>query len=134
MPYNLGNSVSSTSSMGLGSLIWIIITVIVALVGCFVVYFMFVANKKFTTKNKFVNWLIDFLRFDKILIEAIIKIAYIFTTIFITLGSFVLIPTNFFGFLFALIGGNIINRVIYEASIIGIMLWKNTTEIKNKLK
>ena len=84
--------------MGLGSLIWIIVSVIIALIGCFLVYFMFVANNNFKTKNKFVSWLVDFLRFDKMLIETILKICYIFVAIFVTLGSFALTPANFFSF------------------------------------
>ena len=122
------------AGMGLGSLIWIIVSVIIALIGCFVVYFMFVANNNFKTKNKFVSWLVDFLRFDKMLIETILKICYIFVAIFVTLGSFALIPVNFFSFLGVLIGGNILARVLYEAGLIKIMIWKNTTEIKKNLK
>ena len=120
--------------MGLGSLIWIIVSVIIALIGCFVIYFMFVANNNFKTKNKFVSWLVDFLRFDKMLIETILKICYIFVAIFVTLGSFALIPANFFSFLGMLIGGNILARVLYEAALIKVMIWKNTTEIKKNLK
>ena len=130
----VGTAATTASSMGLGSLIWIIVSVIVALVGCFVVYFLIVANPKFKSTNKFVNWLIDFLRFDKMLIESILKIAYIFAAIFITLGSFALIPVNFFSFLGMLICGNIVARVAYEAALIKVMIWKNTTEIKKNLK
>ncbi len=125
---------SVSVGMGLGSLIWIIVSVIIALIGCFVIYFVFVENKKFQTKNKFVAWLVDFLRFDKMLIESILKIAYIFMAILITLGSFALIPANFFSFLGVLIIGNIVARVIYEAALIKVMIWKNTTEIKKNLK
>ena len=124
----------NTAGWGLGSLIWIIITFIVAIAGCFVVYFLIVANKKFKSNNKFVNWLVDFLRFDKMLIEDILKIAYIFVAILVTLGSLVLIPKNVFSFLGMLVFGNIIIRVVYEAALIKIMIWKNTTEIKQKLK
>ena len=134
MSYNLGFETTAAASAGLGSLIWTIVSVIVALVGCFVIYFLFVANKDFKSNNKFVLWLIDFLRFDKMLIETILKIAYIFIAIFITLGSFALIPVNFFSFLGALIGGNILARVIYEAVLINVMIWKNTTDIKKNLK
>ena len=125
---------SVSVGMGLGSLIWIIVSVIIALIGCFVIYFVFVENKKFQTKNKFVAWLVDFLRFDKMLIESILKIAYIFMAILITLGSFALIPANFFSFLGMLIIGNIVARVIYEAALIKVMIWKNTNEIKKNLK
>lgn len=135
MGYNGGFETPSINvGMGLGSLIWIIVSVIIALIGCFLVYFMFVANNNFKTKNKFVSWLVDFLRFDKMLIETILKICYIFVAIFVTLGSFALIPVNFFSFLGMLIGGNILARVLYEAALIKVMIWKNTTEIKKNLK
>ena len=86
------------------------------------------------TKNKFLIWLKSFLSFDKMLIETILKIAYIFAAIFTTLASFSLIATNFLSFLIVLIGGNIATRVVYEAILIKVMIWKNTTEIKNKIK
>ena len=133
MNYNFGTPTISTG-MGLGSLIWIIVSVILALVGCFVVYFLLVNNNKFKSDNKFLTWLVDFLRFDKMLIETILKIAYIFAALFITLSSFALIPANFFSFLGMLVVGNIVARVIYEAALIKVMIWKNTTEIKKNLK
>ena len=134
MNYDFGTPTVASPSIGLGSLIWIIVSVILALVGCFVVYFLIVNNKNFKSDNKFLTWLVDFLRFDKMLIETILKIAYIFAAIFITLVSFALIPVNFFSFLCMLVVGNIIARVIYEAGLIKIMIWKNTTEIKKNLK
>ena len=68
------------------------------------------------------------------LIETILKITYIFVALLITLGSFALIGTSFLSFLLVLIFGNIGARVIYEASLIVIMIWKNTTEIKKNTK
>jgi len=118
---------------GLGSVIWTIVALIISAIGCFVVYFLFV-KKNIKSKNKFLLWLKDFLSFDKMLIEVILKIAYIFTALFITLGSFALIGTSFLSFLIVLIAGNIGARVIYEGILITVMLWKNTTEIKNSLK
>ena len=134
MNYNWDFQTTATPGMGLGSLIWVIVSIILALVGCFVVYFLFVNNNNFKSNNKFLTWLIDFLRFDKMLIETILKIAYIFAAIFITLVSFVLIPVNFFSFLCLLTVGNIVARVLYEAALIKVMIWKNTTEIKKNLK
>ena len=131
--YGLGYGYSSTPSMGMASMVWLIVSLIVAVIGCFVVYFLFV-KKDVKTKNKFLIWLKSFLSFDKMLIETILKIAYIFAAIFITLGSFALIGTSFLGFLIMLIGGNIVTRVMYEALLIKVMIWKNTTEIKNKIK
>ena len=68
------------------------------------------------------------------LIETILKITYIFVALFLTLGSFALIGTSFLAFLGMLIFGNIIARVIYEAALVRLMIWKNTTEIKKELK
>lgn len=135
--YNDYNTLSAPAvsgpNMGLGSLIWIIISLIVALVGCFVVYFLFV-KKDNKLSNKFLAWLRKFLSFDTMLIETILKIAYLFAVIFLTLGSFALIGSSFVAFLSVLIGGNLLTRVIYELSLIKIMIWKNTTEIKRNLK
>ncbi len=122
-----------TIGAGLGSVVWTIVALIISAIGCFVVYFLFV-KKNIKSKNKFLLWLKDFLSFDKMLIEVILKIAYIFTALFITLGSFALIGTSFLSFLITLIAGNIIARVVYEGILITVMLWKNTTEIKNSLK
>ena len=136
--YNLGSTPSygnsglgSMSGMGLGALIWTIITLVVSVVGCFLVYFLFV-KKDVKTKSKFLLWLKDFLSFDIMLIEPILKIAYIFAALFITLGSFALIGTSFLSFLACLIGGNILARVGYEAALIIVMIWKNTSELRKK--
>ena len=128
-------SYSSTPAVSLsgGEAIWTLVSFIVALIGCFVVYFVFVAKKE-EPKQKFLAWMKSFLSFDKMLIEVIIKIAYIFAALFITLFSFALIGTSFLLFLLVLVFGNLITRIIYEAIIMRIMIWKNTTEIKNKLK
>ena len=137
MGYTYGNDLlggaTRAASTGLGALIWTIIALVLSLVGCFVIYFLFV-RKDVKSKSKFVLWLQEFLRFNKMLIEPIIKISYIFGALFLTLGSFALIGTSFVSFLATLIGGNIVLRVVYEASIMLVMLWKNTTEINKKLK
>ena len=135
---NYGNdllgSTTKAASAGLGAIIWVIIALVLSLAGCFVIYFLFV-KKDVKTKSKFVLWLQEFLRFNKMLIEPILKIAYIFGALFLTLGSFAMISTfGFISFLATLIGGNILLRVIYETSMMIIMLWKNTTEINKKLK
>ena len=130
LTYGLGSTVNA----GVGSLVWTIVSLVVALFGCFIVYYLFVTNKKFKTDNKLLAWLKSFLNFDKMLIETILKITYIFMAIFITLSSFALIRLSFLSFLVTLVFGNIITRIIYELILITIMIWKNTAEIKNKLK
>ena len=140
MGYNYGydtiGSINRGATMGLGALIWTIISLLAALVGCFLIYFMFVKKDNKLNKKALV-WLRDFLRFDKMLIETILKIAYIFGAIFLTLFAFTFFSFGFVGFLLFLLTitlGNIVLRIIYEGSLIIVMLWKNTVEIKNSLK
>ena len=140
MSYNYGydtigssSGLTGMSNFGMGGAVWLIVALILSLIGCFVVYFLFV-KKNTKLSNKFLIWLRDFLRFDKMLIETILKITYIFVALFITLGSFAIIGTSFLSFLLTLVFGNIVARVVYEASLIVIMIWKNTNEIKKNLK
>lgn len=128
-PSGLQMNLTSSASNG----IWVIVSFILALIGAFLVYFLFIKSKnKFT--NKFVVWLRSFLDFSEMLIEPILKISYLFLAIFITLSSFALIGSSFVGFLLMLIFGNLILRVIYEFSILLISIWKNTRDINKKMK
>ncbi len=137
--YGITSSSSSSSLLGnatVGNAVWAIVAFILALVGAFLVYFLFVkTEKKFD--NKFLTWLKSFLDFQSMLIETILKIAYIFAAIMITLAPFAFLAAGFAGFIVALITiifGNLIVRIIYEGVLIKIMIWKNTTEIKKSLK
>lgn len=130
------NNLGSGLQAGLGATIWLIVALVLSLAGCFLIYFLFV-NKDNKLKNPKLEWLRSFLRFDKMLIEVILKIAYIFAALFITLGSFAFFAFGFSGFLMCLLTivfGNLLLRIMYEGMLIMIMLWKNTTEIKNKMK
>ena len=132
--YGATNTLISPSvNSAMGATVWTIVSLILALIGCFVIYFLFVI-KKGDNKQKFLTWLRDFLSFKTMLIEPILKISYLFFAIFITLGSFALIGTNFLSFLLTLIIGNIVLRITYEALLIMIMIWKNTTDINKKMK
>lgn len=132
----LVSSLSKGVSAGIGAAIWTIIALILSLVGCFLIYFLFV-KKDNKLNNPKLEWLRSFLRFDKMLIEVILKIAYIFAALFITLFSFTFFAMGFVGFLLCLltiIFGNLVARIVYEGMLMRVMIWKNTTEIKNKIK
>lgn len=116
-----------------GSAVWTIIAFILALVGGFLAYYLFVKNTK-KMDNKFLNWLKRFLNFKEMLIEPILKVSYIILAIFITLYSFNMISVSFISFLLTLVLGNIVLRIIYEWCLVLIMIWKNTTEINDKTK
>ena len=134
----LGNNFVTTGmapriDVSMSSAVWTLVSLILAAVGCFLVYFLFV-KKEVKTDSKFLKWLKSFLNFDTMLIESILKIAYIFVVIFITLSSFSLISYSFLSFVVILIFGNLIARIIYELILITVMIWKNTAEIKKSLK
>lgn len=112
---------------------WTVVAAILSIIGGILLYVLFV-NKKDKVENKYLAWIKEFLSFKKMLIEVILKVSYIIVAIFITLTSFNIISTSFLGFLLYLIIGNVIARLIYEGSLILLMIWKNTSEINKKIK
>lgn len=116
-----------------GSAVWNIIALILAIIGGFLAYYLFVKNTK-KMDNKFLNWLKKFLDFKEMLIEPILKVSYIILAIFITLYSFNMIGVSFVSFLLILVFGNVILRIIYEWCLVLVMIWKNTSEINDKTK
>jgi hypothetical protein len=111
---------------------WLIISAVLAIVGGIAAYVLFVSqkNKKYTG---FVAWLHEFLNFKKYFIEVIIKVMYLITAIYITLGSFSFIGTSVATFFLMLIVGNIVARIGYEMVLMLLTIVNNTTEINKKL-
>ena len=125
---------TTSSSSGLGSLIWTIIAAVIAIAGTICIFVLFL-NKKNEGKFKgFLGWLYDFLQFRTLVIEFVLKASYIALTIFVTLGSFALIGTSFISFLLTITLGNLLLRIIYEASILFIKICSNVSEINKKMK
>ena len=131
--YYPNNSITETVSTIDNMAIWLIVSLVLAIIGGVTVYFLFVKSDK-KVENKNLEWIKNFLNFKKMLIEDLLKISYLILAIFITLYSFALIAVNFFGFVLVLTLGNLMLRLVYEASLVLIMIWKNTTEINKKLK
>ena len=122
-------------SGAIGSTVWIILSLILAIVGGILIYFLFL-NKKNEGKFKgFLGWLYDFLSFKKMFLEALLKTTYLIVAIYITLSSLAIIGDSFLGFLLQLVLGNVIARVVYEFSLILLVICRNTTDIaKNTSK
>lgn len=129
--YTSYNSSSLASSADLG--IWGVIAFILAIIGGILVYFLFV-NAKTTPKNKFLIWLKDFLAFKTMWIEAIAKVLYYISTIYLILFSFALISTSFLSFILTLVLGPILIRILYEVFVMFIMIWRNTADIAKNTK
>lgn len=127
------NYMTNTTSSIQGSIIWFIIAAVLAVIGGIVIYFLFVRTDK-KEDNKYLAWFKDFADFKKMLIEPILKVTYLILAIFITLYSFGLIGVSFVAFLLTLTLGNILLRLVYETTLMLLMIWKNTTEINKKMK
>ena len=104
---------------------WTVVSLILAIIGGILVYFLFIKGKDLKLSAG-LQKLRDLLDFKIMLIEPILKILYLVITLFIMLSSFSLITVNFIGFLLMFILGPIVVRIIYEASIMFLMIWKNT--------
>ncbi len=125
---------TTTASSGLGTLIWTIISAVVAVAGTVCIFILFL-NKKNENKFKgFLGWLYDFLQFKNLVIEFALKATYIAFAIFLTLSSFSTIGTSFVMFLVELILGNILLRIVYEGLILFIKICNNVSEINKKMK
>ena len=128
--YGINAISASSSSSTSGSLI----AFIVAIAASIVIYFVFMDKKEENKYTGFVKNLYDFLHFKINFIEAFLKIAYITTTLYVTITSFSLIKVDVALFFMTLILGNIIIRILYEAAFHLYNIYLNTKEINNKLK
>ena len=114
------------------SVICVIVAFILSLVISLVVFFTLVKTRR-TPNGRFTRWLKEYLNFRSILIESILKFVYVFLATLLTVYSFGLIPSSFLGFLLVVFFGNIILRLIFEFSIMFIIIWKNTSDISANL-
>lgn len=131
-----GSKTYGTASLNsaVGASAWLIISIVLAIVGGILVYFLFLSKKNEGKFTGFVGWLYDFLSFKKMFLETLLKIGYLVLAIYITLSSFAVIGTSFLGFLMMLIIGNLIVRIIYEFSLILLVICRNTTDIAKNIK
>ncbi|MCI8804753.1 MAG: zinc-ribbon domain-containing protein [Clostridiales bacterium] len=115
------------------------VVLIASIIAAIFVYFLFLNPKNEGKFVGFKNCLYNFLNFRSLFIEAFFKILYIALTATITIVGVI---TFFYGFSdvdFLLIGllfivfGNLFVRILFEYSLILIMLFKNTSDIRKKL-
>ena len=139
---NYGNSYTAYNAIGnaAGAGIWMIIASILAIIGGILVYFLFVKSKE-TPKGKFGKWLKEFLSFRIMWIEPILKVVYYIATIFTILFSFTFLGLMgtlgigaFLMFLLTLVLGPVLIRVVYEMTMMFIMIWRNTKDIADNTK
>lgn len=141
--YELTTPTSSTMSTydlvaAFGSFggVWTIIAAVLAIIGGILLYYLFVKAKE-NPKGKFLKWLKDFLSFKIMWVEPILKMIYYIGTIFIMLYSFSFLQLGGNGvimWLITLILGPIFIRLVYELSMMFIMIWRNTRDIAENTK
>lgn len=126
------SSYSSSSSLT-SNATWIIISAVLAVVGGIALYFTFLSKKNEEKFTGFLGWMYEFLNFKKLTVEVVLRITYLILAIYITLSSLASIGTSFLSFLLTLVLGNLVLRIIYEFSLILLVICRNTTEINKKL-
>jgi hypothetical protein len=126
---SLTKAANSADTLG----VWMIISLVVAVVGGIALYFTFLSKKNDGKFNGFLGWLYDTLTFRNMVVEMLLKIFYLVLAIFITLYSLGLIAVNILLCLGFLIFGNLFVRIAYELVLISIINCRNTTEINKKL-
>lgn len=129
--YNVNDFYGVTAKSGNA---WLTIAAILAIVGGFVVYFLFMSSKNEKKFTGFTKWLYDFLNFKNLTLELILKVCYVILAIYTTLSAFNYIATSALEFFGILIIGNLLLRVAFEAALLVIMIYKNTKEINEKTK
>ena len=118
-----------------------VISALVSLVCSILVWALVMPEKKRPTLNAFFTFISDVFNFRSLLIEKILKFTYLLLTLFAILFGFcafvVSISINdgraaLIGLL-VMILGPIALRLIYELSMMAVLLVKNVIEINNKM-
>lgn len=128
--YSLATASSASNSMSIAS----IVALICAVIGSILIFVLFLRKDNEKKYTGFVKFLYDFLQFNKLCIDGILKFTYLFLAIFISVASFGLISSSFFGFLISLVVGNLVLRILYELTMLVILIHRNVRELNEKTK
>lgn len=118
----------------------VVISALVSLVIAILLWALVLPEKKRPKLGKFFTFLADIFNFKSLLIEKILKFTYVFLTFFAIVFGFCMLFIEVYGESMALYGvliiilGPIGLRLVYELSLLGIILVKNVIEINNKMK
>ena len=117
-------------------LVLFIIALMFAIIGTVLAFvFILPANRRGALPGFFV-FIHDTFNFKSLILEYILRALYVFSTLFVILYGFFMIFTfssaSLGGFLMMILGPIVI-RIIFEGSMMFILLVKNTIEINNKL-
>lgn len=122
-----------------------ILGVVLALAGTIAVCILVMPEKKRPTLNKFFQFLHDVFSFKSLLIEKILRVLYILTTLSCLFGGFLMLFSGYenwygefrsfaLGGLSVMLVGPIAARLTFESLMMFILLVKNTIAINQKLQ
>lgn len=132
-PYeNYYPTYQTTNSLSVNS--FFIIAIAFSLVITILVYVLFMDKKNENKLDKSTKKIFDFFHFKKLYLEEILKICYLFSTIFLNIIAISYILKEFTIFVILFLVGNISLRIFYELIIMFIHLHDDVRELKNKKK
>lgn len=146
--YDLGYAFGYSAVAGSGTgIVLSVIAFIAAIVVSAILYSKFISEKKVAGSTSVKRDWKPFFRFESLLIEKILKALYLFTACFIAfeavaniITSLTVIVYNPGGVILGIIGAlilgvilEILNRVGFEFSLMIVLIWKNTSDIKKSL-
>lgn len=117
----------------------VVISVLVALVLTILLWILVIPEKRRPKLGKFFAFLADLFNFKSLLIEKILKFTYVLLTLFAIVFGFCMLFIVSYGESMALYGvlimilGPIALRLVYELSMMGVLLVNNVIEINKKM-
>lgn len=125
----------------LASAIIMIVTLILAIVGGIVVVAVFLPKKNEYKFSGFLGQLYDFLNFKTFFAEILLRTLYIISAAWLSLsalGNLFFVDYGSFGtallvFILTIVFGNLIIRLVFEFSMVKLVVCRNTSEMNRKL-
>lgn len=127
------STISNTSQSFSFSEVWIIISILLAVIGGIFLFTTFFNKDKEETYTGLKKTLYDFVNFKITIIEPIFRVLYLISAIALTLSSLSYLTVNFFQFIGVLVFGNIAIRLLFELLLLTLKLFKDVSEINSKM-
>lgn len=112
----------------------VVITFILTIAATIAAYIFIIPESKREKLNGFGKWLHDFFNLKGLWIESILRVLYVFLTIYFVISGFITLFSSFLGGLAMMIIVPIFLRLSFEMLFLTILLVKNVIEINNHLK
>lgn len=134
-----GSGYDYSYSSGVSTVVLTVLAIVLSLAATILLFILVIPEKKRAKLPKFFQVIHDICNFKGLLIEKLLKVFYVFSTVYIMFngvltwfsgGNF---GINFLTGLLMLVLGPILIRIVYEALMLGILLVKNVIQINNKL-